>query len=190
MTDRDRYTFGDTDEAGARLKLLAELYESDARALLERSALQTPDLAVDLGCGPGWSTSLIHHVLNPKRTVGLDASARYIDDAKRLQSPALHFEVHDVARAPFPTCAPDLMFCRFLLTHLSKPAEVLSTWARVCGPNGLLLIHETETLDTDNPTLSRYYELVGQLQQHYGQTHLMGALLENCLKESGWLVVS
>src|SRR6516162_8740666 len=102
---KDRYTFGDTDEASLRLKRLAEMYEADTRELLERSRLQTPRLAIDLGCGPGWSTSLLGEVLNPVRTVGLDASERYVAEARRTLGPGLEFQVHDITRAPFPVKA-------------------------------------------------------------------------------------
>src|SRR5580693_3011189 len=75
---KDNYTFGDNDLASARLRRLAEIYEPETRELLQDSGVRTPHLAVDLGCGPGWSTSLLQEVLNPDCTVGLDASKHYI----------------------------------------------------------------------------------------------------------------
>jgi hypothetical protein len=42
------------------------------------------ELALDLGCGPGWSTHLIEVTLNPKRIVGLEASEAY---ARRIPHP-------------------------------------------------------------------------------------------------------
>ena len=186
---RDRYTFGDTDEAGLRLKRLAETYETETRELLERGRVEAPELAVDLGCGPGWSTSLLRGFLNPVRTVGLDASERYVAEARRTHGPGLEFQVHDITRAPFPVKAPDVLFCRFLLTHLRSPHDALAVWAGIASANCTLLIHETETLETDDPTLHRYYQLLAQLQQHYGQTLFVGRLLEQSLDGSGWRVI-
>jgi len=111
------YTFGDDERASDRLRRLAELYEQETRELLESGHSQKPHLAVDLGCGPGWSTRLVHEILRPKRTVGLDSSERYIAEARRNRGADLDFELHDIVRVPFPVRAPDLMFCRFLLTH-------------------------------------------------------------------------
>jgi hypothetical protein len=71
----NKYTFGDNRRASARLRRLAELYEPESRDLLRRSGIRAPRLAVDLGCGPGWSTRLLEAALKPDRTVGLDASA-------------------------------------------------------------------------------------------------------------------
>ena len=106
-----------------------------------------------------------------------------------MQSPELEFRVHDVTRAPFPVAAPDLLFCRFLLTHLREPRQVLITWTQAAAPGAYLLIHETERLEADHPALARYYERVAELQSHYGQTLNIGVLLESCLAETPWTVV-
>jgi trans-aconitate 2-methyltransferase len=184
-----KYTFGDSDQARARLRRLAELYEPETRELLQHSSVRSPRVAVDLGCGPGWSTRLLKEVVNADRTIGLDTSERYVTDARGNHSSELEFQVHDIARAPFPIPAPDVLFCRFLLTHLSSPGEVLATWASVAAPGSLLFIHETESLDTDHPTLRRYYELVAQLQRHYDQRLLIGSVLDACFGNSGWRLV-
>lgn len=186
---RETYTFGDSGEASRRLRRLAELYEPETRELLQLSDIRTPHLALDLGCGPGWSTRLIQDVLSPDRTVGLDASERYVAEARRNQGSGLEFKVHDVARGPFPVPAADVMFCRFLLTHLRSVKEVLRTWASAAAPGALLFVHETESLETENPKLRRYYDLVAQLQGHYGQTLLVGTVLEASFENSGWELV-
>ena len=186
----DSYTFGDNEEASARLRRLAKLYEQETREFLQSWCLRRPHLTVDLGCGPGWSTRLLHEVLQPDRTIGLDASERYIAEARRNLGSALEFEVHDIVRAPFPVRGkPDVMFCRFLLTHLRSLKVVLATWATVAAPNALLFVHETESLESDHPALRRYYDLVADLQQHYGQTLLVGSILEPSFRGTGWQIV-
>jgi hypothetical protein len=52
---KTNYTFGDSDEASLRLRNLVNLYEPDTRSLLKRSEVDRPRLAIDLGCGQGWS---------------------------------------------------------------------------------------------------------------------------------------
>jgi trans-aconitate methyltransferase len=146
-------------------------------------------LAVDLGCGPGWSTRLLHDVVHADRTIGLDTSERYITDARRNHGSELEFQVHDIARAPFPIAAPDVLLSRFLLTHFRSPGDVLATWASTAAADSLLFIHETESLETDHPTLRRYYELVAQLQRHYGQALYVGSVLDACFENSGWRLV-
>jgi len=184
----ERYVFGDTDEAAARLRRLAELYEPETRELLQRGGSRRPRIAIDLGCGPGWSTALVQRVLQAERTVGLDASERYVAEARRLHGSTLEFFVHDITKTPFPVEVPDALFCRFLLSHLRDPGKVLSAWANASAPGCVLFVHETESLETDDPTLRRYYELVGRLQHHYGQALFVGEVLEACVKEAGWRI--
>jgi trans-aconitate 2-methyltransferase len=186
---KTNYTFGDGDEASLRLRNLANLYEPDTRSLLKRSEVDRPRLAIDLGCGPGWSTGLIREILNPQQTVGLDSSMRYLAEAKENHGQLIEFKLHDVTQIPFPTRAPDLMFCRFLLTHLESPEKVLANWNQIAQPGAFLLIHETESMESENPSLIRYYELVGKLQEHYGQKLRVGAVLESCVKQAGWRVI-
>jgi len=183
------YTFGDTDEASSRLRHLAVLYEPETRALLERSPIRSPHVAIDLGCGPGWSTVLVREILEPRRTIGLDASERFILEARRNHGPELEFHVRDVIHAPFPVANPDVLFCRFLLTHIAPPGDALAAWAKGAAPGAILFIHETESLQAENPAIHRYYELVGLLQEHYGQALYIGGLLEAFLERSGWNIL-
>jgi trans-aconitate 2-methyltransferase len=189
MTARN-YTFGDTDEASVRLRRLAQLYEPPTRELLlrGRALVTSPGLAIDLGCGPGWSTQLLDEVLRAKRTIGIDASERFVGEARRNHGAKLEFRVQDVVRATLPE-RPDALLCRFLLTHLSDAGEALAAWAGASAPGAILFIHETESLATENAAVDRYYELVGLLQQHYGQALYVGGLLEALVGQNGWEIV-
>lgn len=185
--ERDTYTFGDSDVASRRLAALAEVYEPETRALLARAAARPPALALDLGCGPGWTTRLVHEVARPARTLGVDASERYIAEA-RARHPALEFVVADIAHG-LPAAGAELIFARFLLTHLARPAEALAAWAAAAAPGARLALHETEALESDHPALARYYELVAALQAHHRQALGMGALLASALAATPWRIV-
>jgi trans-aconitate 2-methyltransferase len=184
------YTFGDTDEASVRLRRLAVLYEPETRELLLRGrTLVAPrGTAIDLGCGPGWSTQLLRDVLRPGRTIGMDASERFIEQARQNHGADIEFRVEDAVRGAFPA-RPDALLCRFLLTHLANAGDVLTAWAGAAAPGAILFIHETESLETDNATLDRYYELVALLQEHYGQTLYVGGLLEAFVRQAGWEII-
>lgn len=146
-----------------------------------------PALALDLGCGPGWSTRLIHEVAGASRTVGIDSSDRYIAEARR-RHPALEFVMADVADV-LPIAGADLIVSRFLLTHLARPTEALTAWAAGAAPGARLALHETEGLASSHPALTRYYELLGALQTHHGQVLYIGALLDSALAATPWRVV-
>lgn len=185
------YTFGDDEEASRRLRRLAEVYEPETRGLLELANgsgnWHTPQLAVDLGCGPGWTTQLLDAVMKPQQTVGLDSSERYIAEA-RANCPKLEFLRHDILQTPFPIEAPDLFLCRFLLTHLPSPQAALLAWADVAAPHATLLIHETEQLESTHPAFHRYYEFVDEMLRHHGQTLNVGTILDTSFAGTAWQV--
>lgn len=186
------YTFGDNEEASRRLKRLAEVYEPETSAFLhvlcEAQKNRPFQLAADLGCGPGWTTQLIAEVLKPVRTIGLDESERYIAQAC-ANHPHLTFMQHNVLATPFPVSHPDILFCRFLLTHLTAPAAALRTWAGIANTGAVLAIHETETIASEHPVLRRYYEMVDQMQRNYGQELHVGARLEAAFEGTEWSVI-
>ena len=187
------YTFGDNREASRRLQRLAEIYERETRDLL--NAVQSEfsgrrfEVALDLGCGPGWSTHLIEATLSPKRTVGLDSSDAFLAEA-RVNQPQLEFIRHDILMTPFPVGNADFIFCRFLLTHLPSPQAALESWAHAARSGALLAIHETEALHSTHPALSRYYEMVGEMQKHHGHELNVGALLTDAFRDTSWSLVN
>lgn len=185
------YTFGDNQEASRRLRRLAEVYEPETRDLLNAAQLEHGtrfELALDLGCGPGWSTRLIEVVLSPKRIVGLEGSEAYVAEA-RSNHPQIEFVQHDILRTPFPVDSADFIFCRFLLTHLPSPRAALESWAQAARSGATLALHETQALHSTHPALSRYYEMVGQMQKNYGQNLNVGALLDDAFKGTRWCLV-
>jgi SAM-dependent methyltransferase len=190
VSDRDTYTFGDDDIASRRLARLAALYDAETRALVARAKPDVrgpPSLALDLGCGPGWSTRLVHEVAGAARTVGIDASDRYVAEARRRQ-PALEFVVADIAQA-LPIAGADLIVSRFLLTHLARPADALTAWEAGAARGARLALHETEGLTSRHPAILRYYELLGALQAHHGQTLYIGGRLDGILATTPWRVI-
>jgi SAM-dependent methyltransferase len=186
------YTFGDNQEASRRLRRLAEVYEPETLDLLNavRSECGSTcfELALDLGCGPGWSTRLIELTLRPKRIIGLETSEAYVAEA-RLNRPQLEFIRHDVLTTPFPVGNADFMFCRFLLTHLPSPRVALEAWSHAARSGATLAIHETQALHSAHPALSLYYEMVAQMQKHHGQELNVGALLDDAFTGTDWCLV-
>ncbi len=54
--------------------------------------------AIDLGCGTGELTAVLHRFLGPgAEVVGIDASRRMLEGARRLERPGLRFELGDLA---------------------------------------------------------------------------------------------
>jgi SAM-dependent methyltransferase len=185
----DKYTFGDTPTAHTRLDLLAEVYRPVTEAFLGARAPREPKLAVDLGCGPGHTTWLLHTVTGAVRTIGLDASDRYLAVAGARGTPGISFAQADVTRAPLPVPVADVLFCRFLLTHLAHPAQALRTWLDAARPGGTVLVQEVARLSSPAWQLQRYWELVAAVQRWHGQCLEIGVRLAGVAAEAGAEVV-
>ncbi|HET9656824.1 MAG TPA: class I SAM-dependent methyltransferase [Kineosporiaceae bacterium] len=181
----DRYTFGDGPTARHRLDLLAEVYRPATEAFLRERAPRQPELAVDLGCGPGHTTRLLHEISQATRTTGLDASTRYLELAAADPPAGVDFARADLSRGPLPVPPADLMLCRFLLTHLSAPQTALRSWVAALRPGGVLLAQETARLASPAWQFQRYYELVGAVQRSHGQALEIGARLAGLAAGTG-----
>jgi trans-aconitate 2-methyltransferase len=188
MSGAPSYTFGDNDTAAERLRLLAAAFEPSSRAFLARLAREPVRAAVDLGCGPGYTTALLKAVVGAPSTIGLDASARYVARARGGAPRGLTFAVHDVTRVPFPSPPADLIYGRFIATHLAGVETTVEAWAAAAATRGRLGLEETVSLEADDAALTRYYALVETLQGAHGQrTHIGRALLARDAS-SAWLV--
>jgi SAM-dependent methyltransferase len=207
-SSQDVYTFGTSDAAARRLDLLAELFAPRSQALLARWALPAADPAdsrsadpadshaVDLGCGPGHTTRLLHRVTGADRTTGVDRSASFLALARATPVPGIDYVEADLTLGPMPVAVADVVHARFVLTHLAAPVRAVRGWAELLrpagsggrsggGPGGRLILQEVARLISRDAALGRYYELVAQLQEHHGQSLDVGARLAEIGADAG-----
>jgi len=174
------YTFGDDDVAVRRIGLVADLFDASSRALLARATAGAgpPARAVDLGCGPGWTTRLVAEMCRPSHTVGLDASSRYLAAARATTDDArVDYALHDVTRVPLPGGPADLIHARLVLAHLPAPLALARRWATQLRPGGTLVLDEVEHIDAPAGALRAYEDLVTALVAAEGGTMAAGPLL-------------
>jgi SAM-dependent methyltransferase len=172
-----RYAFGDSDQAARRLAQVAAVFGAPTGAFLRAAVRRPVGLAVDLGCGPGHTTELLARCLRPARLAGLDSSAAFLALARR-RLPAAEFLVHDVTRTPLPTGPADLLFARFLVSHLPDPGGAVAAWAAQLGDGGLLLLDEVEWIRTDDPALAGYLRVLAAVLQARGHRLQVGPVLD------------
>lgn len=186
------YTFGDGDVAARRLEHLAGVYEPTSAALLQQWAPPRPRHAVDLGCGPGHTTLLLHRCSDAIETVGVDMSARYVDAARETARgvDGVSFVNADVSRAlPPAATGAGLAYVRFLLTHLTCPADALGAWRSGLAADATIVVEELEWMRSEHPALDRYYGIVESVQRANGQDMHVGGRVEAMMAAAGWHVV-
>jgi SAM-dependent methyltransferase len=185
----EHYTFGDSDVAAERLRLLARVFEPSSSKLLGSLGNPAGALALDLGCGPGSTTRLLAEQVASERVVGLDQSQRLLEQATREQGSArISFVQCDVSAPPFPLpfAAASVLYSRHLLTHLRQPREVVRAWASAAHVDALLALEETAFMTGEHPAFPRYYALVERMQAHYGQRMYIGRELAELTSCDEW----
>ncbi len=172
-----KYLFGNSATAARRLDVLAKVFEPFTRLFLEDLVIKEPNLALDLGCGLGHTTHLVSTVLRSWQTVGIDHSEQFLVAARCNYDNGVLFLRHDVTSVPFPVDSADVIYARFLATHLDNPTSVIRQWGTQLDTGGLLLLDEVEFIQTSHPVFVRYLDWVEGLLHQQGQTLYVGPRL-------------
>jgi Methyltransferase domain len=186
MQKQNSYTFGDNDRAAERLYWLSRTFDAETLAFVKKAVRRAPQCCVDLGAGPGFLSRSLHQALEASRTVGLEASARFVEYGQANLPPGVELLQHDVSTS-LPVHG-DLVVARFLLTHLRDPLAALRVW-RASEPL-LLVLEELAQMSADLPVLQHYYELVALVQRTAGQDMQIGTRLGGLAASAGFAVES
>ena len=168
------YAFGSGDDAARRLLVLADVFEPAMAALLSTLPQRRWPIVVDLGCGPGSSTAHLARLLDIDELIGLDSAESFVELAGG-RVPAATFVLADVTSGSWPVPPADLIYTRFLLAHLPDPFAWLGRWRVGLAPGGVLLVEETERIETDVAAFGEYLSLVDGLVASRGGAVLLGA---------------
>jgi SAM-dependent methyltransferase len=136
------------EKADPHLRDLAyEVLEPFSRDFLVRSGLATGLSVLEAGCGAGAMTPWLAKEVGPQgNVVALDVSASALETAEqRVRAASLdnvefvQQSVHDV---PSLGRSFDLVYSRFLLMQLERPAETLAVLAACLRPGGIVALDE------------------------------------------------
>src|SRR5918997_1318217 len=94
------YSFGETELAAERLRVVSEVFDPTSEAFVSEAVRDRPRLALDLGCGPGFTTRLLSRTARPERTVGVDRSEAFLSRARASAAAREHYVAADVTVAP------------------------------------------------------------------------------------------
>jgi SAM-dependent methyltransferase len=183
-TGAARYCLATGAAAAHRLRILQRIYGPGARSLLTRAGIQRGMRVADLGCGVGTVTTLLGELVGPEgEAVGIDVSHAQIEQARRIL-PGGFSHVSFIEAGANDTGLPpetfDLVYCRFLLIHLTEPERALREMHRLLKPNGILVCEDGDltSAGSEPPSvLDCFGDLFGRLGPVKGLDYTLGRRL-------------
>src|SRR5215207_4604329 len=138
------YSFGETDLAAERLRVVSEVFDPTSAAFVSETVRNRPRLALDLGCGPGFTTRLLSRIARPERTVGVDRSESFLGRARASSVTREEYVAADVAMEPLRVAGlrepPDQIRPPFLARHPAEAERAISQRAKTLEPGELKLV--------------------------------------------------
>jgi len=164
-----RYTFGTSPTAAHRLREISRFFNPLTQEFIGQFIQKPVHTALDLGCGPGYTTHMLKKATGCREIFGFDVSEEFLALAAK-RHPEYNFIRHDITCAPFPV-HPQVAYSRFILSHLADSVSVINGWSGELGEKGLLFIEELEDIHTEIPVFNAY------LSANRGLIALQGAEL-------------
>jgi ubiquinone/menaquinone biosynthesis C-methylase UbiE len=129
-----------------RQQLLAMILNPPTRDVLARLPKLPASHVLDIGCGQGNTTRLLAEVLAPASCIGLDFDEALVAYAAAQpdKPEVLSFRQGDATQLPFADGTFDIVFCRFLLIHMTDPVRVVREMLRVAKPGGYVVAFEAD----------------------------------------------
>jgi ubiquinone/menaquinone biosynthesis C-methylase UbiE len=177
----------------ARLHVLAEALAPTTRALLDAAGLGESMACLDIGCGGGdVALELARRVGPHGRVVGMDmdevklALARQDAEAAGLSN--IEFQACDATTLDVEGVY-DLVYARFLLTHLRDPEQMARRMVRAAKPGGVVVIedldHSAAFCHPRCPALERHVAFYNYVARQRGADPVIGPRLPALLREAG-----
>lgn len=190
----ESYVIRGGSEGRERLRLLSEIMGPSTRALLAAVGIPRGAVCLDAGCGGGDVTIELGRAAGPEgRALGVDLDETKLEIARRecaQQGVAnVAFKSGDVT--VWEPCERfDVVYARFLLTHLTDPAAVAAALRRHIRPGGVMIVEDIDYrghfAEPDCPALRHAVKLYTTLVQNRGADPNIGPRLPGLLRDAGF----
>ncbi|WP_196890220.1 class I SAM-dependent methyltransferase [Aureivirga sp. CE67] len=186
------YAIHGGDKGKRRLQILSETLEEETTKFIQKVGISKGMKCLDLGCGGGNVSILLSKLIGEKgEVIGYDIDERKIalakETMKELNISNIKFEVKNVNHFDEKEVY-DIIYSRFLLSHLKNPAEILQKMYHSLKPNGKILIEETDFSGHFSVPRSKdfdsYVSLYQKLLEKRGTNANLGKELFSLLNQS------
>jgi len=181
-------------EGRERLRVLARVMTPTTDQLFDRVGIPPTARCLDVGCGGGDVTVALAGRARDGTVVGIDLDETKLGLA-RAEAAAAHvgnvrFQVQDVMDRMPDGDRFDVVYTRFLLTHLPDPATALANLRERLAPGGVLIVEDIDCTGhfctPASPTFRRYVELYTEVAEHRDCDPNIGPRLPGLLRGAGF----
>ena len=183
------------EAAARRLLMLDEIFGPHSRELPRRAGLTQGMRVADIGCGTGLVSLWIVAQLGAGGSVtGVDMSGEQLKVAEKNAVAAgltnISFQEASAYETNLPREQFDLVYSRFLMCHLTDPADALSEMRALLKPDGILVCddHDDGGIFSEPPTgvYKRLVEISEAINRTRGLDSHIGLKLPRLVCEAGF----
>jgi SAM-dependent methyltransferase len=192
--DEHHYLIRGGIEGRERMRVVGRVMRPSTLGLLERAGVVAGMRCLDVGCGAGEVTfDLASLVGITGVVVGVDVDATKIElargDAEQAEIGNVEFRVADITGG-LGEAEYDVVYARFLLTHLRDPAAGVELMSAALRPGGRIIVEDIDYhgafCHPDSAVFRRGNEIYEQTALRNGGDPFIGVRLPRLLLEAGF----
>lgn len=192
--ERSHYVIRGGLEGRERLRVLSRVMRPTTLDLFARVGIEPGMTCLDVGCGGGDATFEMARLVEPRgRVVGIDIDGTKIElarsEAAELKLPNVEFRLSEVGQSGGET-EFDVVYARFLLTHLRDPAAVLARMHELLRPGGVTVVEDIDFTGhfchPESGAFRRYVDLYTQVVRRRAADPDIGPRLPALLLDAGY----
>jgi SAM-dependent methyltransferase len=194
MTDSTHYVIRGGIEGRERLRIVGRVMHDSSTSLFDRLGLCAGLSCADVGCGGGDATLEIARRVAPDgRVVGVDIDQTKLEiaraEAQEQGVGNVEFRLADI-REGLDGVDFDVVYSRFLLTHLSDAGAAVAALSRLLRPEGVLAVEDVDFTGSftvpESNAFKRFHELYCTAVRKRGGDPDIGPRLPLLLKQCGF----
>ncbi len=190
----EKYILQVGDKTNDRLKLLNQIYNSFSLDFLKKHELRSGMTILDIGCGFGIMTCKLAELVGTSGyVIGIDNSAEQLEIAHQKASEKKIKNIKFIKLSVYDLeCLDqkfDLVWGRFILSHLTEPEKVISKVYQQLHPEGIFCSDETFTPLFSYPEhilFDQFARAVSHLFEAQGKNFNLGMYVPAKLKAFGF----